>query len=998
MNDVKRCLLVFSFVLAPHSVVFAQDGNGGKAHTLGYALLAASLGTVLFVARSSVKGWGARTWELLKSAVRCTQDVLLEQTIGTTARSPRLALKIGMFLVTAVAVGAVVYDPRPDLSDLPNRLLEAPPYVTSETDAFPPPFEQHWEQQNNPGQCQTCHSDIFSQWNGSMMANAWRDPAWRGAFLLSARETSAYGECDTPAPPDGTPKAEHNPFAVEGECASEFNIGEKMYKVSRPGSIVDGFCSRCHMPANYVDNVPLRNVTIDPVTGKETAVVDPKFNPTSDNGTGMAFATLDSQFRNTDAGKSGIFCAVCHSMTETRDTPFHNYVHTDGYVAANGTDSRADLLPKNQQDITAEPDRSKRNLGYSIGAGSYRLSPHAIGFPERFGPLSPNEPAATSDTYVSQVFGQNVPYQHLDNSKHKGQYHVMFSRAEMCAACHDVTNALPIKNPLGKWVGGFPIERTYTEWSHSRYADRPDNTNFDPRFKRDCQTCHMQQDYGQPGTAQTLYKDGHPLPPIERPVANDGAAHPFFTHHFVGGNAYVTRMIGTDVDQAGNVSPYPELSVFSFSSADKKSPYANAYWTQTEGRGAYTQQARLAWDRLRHVLSMEVKGPATMSAGTSVPISIRVANTGSGHNFPTGFPEGRTAWLAVRAYDLATGNELAIHDSYWNRDSVGVGRLTTQEMVDPNFEARCNWKIPPGSADPYSLQFKAVASQGDGCPTLDLVYAAPLNLVTNNQGLPTDENGRVIDRSNPTGLPQFKDVNGNGDFFEESYLSDTRFKPMPQEGATKSVDRYSVIVPPGTQGPIAVTAAVYYQSVEGVVAQKFLGNLADTNGDAILQPCVLGGLCDKRKPNVEPAVVEGAPPVPMAVRNWVISIAGARNTAAAPQVATYPQANAANVYQDVVAKLFFSTPVTGVDTTTFSLTDASGARVPASVGQIGDGTWGIFPNQVFLAGGKYTARLQGRICDMLGNCTSQNKTWSFTVTSQRGQGQGDTSVPMGFIR
>jgi len=30
----------------------------------------------------------------------------------------------------------------------------------------------------------------------------------------------------------------------------------------------------------------------------------------------------------------------------------------------------------------------------------------------------------------------------------------------MCAACHDVTNALPIKNTAGRWAGGFPIERT----------------------------------------------------------------------------------------------------------------------------------------------------------------------------------------------------------------------------------------------------------------------------------------------------------------------------------------------------------------------------------------------------------------------------------------------------------------------------------------------------------------------------------------------------------
>src|SRR5262249_54453596 len=160
-----------------------------------------------------------------------------------------------------------------------------------------------------------------------------------------------------------------------------------------------------------------------------------------------------------------------------------------------------------------------------------------------------------------------------------------FVRSEMCAACHDVTNALPVKNQLHKWVGGFPIERTYTEWSNSRYADRPGNKNYDPRYKRDCQSCHMQQDYGQPGTAQTLYEDGRPLPVPVQPVANDGNGRPFFTHHFVGGNTFVPRMIGKDVDKAGNVSPYPELSAFSFSSADARSVYSRAFWTNLEHRG-----------------------------------------------------------------------------------------------------------------------------------------------------------------------------------------------------------------------------------------------------------------------------------------------------------------------------------------------------------------------------------------------------------------------------
>jgi Bacterial Ig-like domain len=910
-------------------------------------------------------------------------------------------LKLATLLTTAIATTALVYyQPEQNrLNDIPNRLPEAAPYVVAEAQAFPPPYHDHWEQEDSPGQCQTCHKKIFDEWNGSMMSNAWRDPVWRAAFLALARATSANGECDTPEPPDGTAKAAHNPFANKGECSSTFNIGTGTYKVSRPGSLLDFFCSRCHMPTDYVDNVPLKNVKLDPQTNMETAPGDPNFNPTSDNGTGIAFATLAPQYRNTDSGKSGIICAVCHTYAETRDTPFHNYVHgASAYTPATGSKPRSELLSAAQQDTFSVPDPAKQNLGYSIGAGSYRLSPHAIGSPERFGPLAANPAPGSKDAYTSEIFGQEIPYQKIDPAKHKGYHQAMFVRAEMCAACHDVTNALPIKNPIGRWVGGFPIERTYTEWANSAYADRPGNANFDPRFKRDCQSCHMQQDYGQPGTAQTLYKDGKPLPPpVDRVADEGGSPHPFFTHHFVGGNAYVTSLIGKDVDQTGNVAPYPELSAFSFSSADEKSLYSRGFWTHVERKGAYAQQARLAWDRLRHVLSMDVRGPAAAKENATVPLSITIANTGSGHNFPTGFPEGRTAWLALHAYDLATGKELPIYDNVWKRTSIGVGNLTTEEMVDPNFP-NCNWKIPAGSADPYSIQFKAVASLGDGCPTLDLPYATPLNLVTDKAGLPVDKNGRVIDRTNSTALPVFKDSNGNGDFFDDSFLRDTRLKPRGRPESEQKIDRYSVVIPPGTKGPVAVSSAVYYQSIEAVVALHFLGNLADTNNNFALEPCVLGGLCDGRKPASEPAVVEGAPPVPMVVRDWVIAIDGNSAERTSPRVAVYPLSQSPNAYQDTVVKAFFSAPVRGVDNHSFTLTDSHGKQVPAWVDQIGAGTWGLFPDSVVLKPGEgYTARLRAGVCDLSGLCTKQDTLWRFTVSKEPGQGAGDTTIPAGFV-
>ena len=920
----------------------------------------------------------------------------MPDTVRTTPLG--LALSISIAVLTALGSVALVYPAAPARGELSNRIPEAAPYVAAEAADAAPPFEEYWTTTNHPAQCQNCHQRIFDEWKGSMMANAWRDPAWRAAFLLSARQISTHGNCDTPEPPDGSPKARHNPFAASDECVSTFDLGAAHQKLARSGSLVDGACSRCHMPTNYVDNVPLQNVTVDAANGLEDGALDDRFDPTSDHGTGLAFATLDAQLRNTESGKSGVACMVCHSLAETRNTPYHNQSRsfTTGGDAPGGAPSRIRPLGPGQRDILEVPDASAGNLGYGIGGGAFRLSPRAIVSGERLGPLSSPQHPAEPDRDLSTVFKRPMWSQPMASPKHDGFRHVMSTRAEFCSTCHDVTNPLTIKNILGRWVGGFPIERTYTEWAGSRYADRPGNANFDPSFKRDCQTCHMQQDYGRPGTAQTLYKGGTPIPPMAGAVATDGPPRPYFSHHFVGGNAYIPSLVGASLDETGSVAPYPELSTFSFSSAEEKSVYHNAYWMNAGNRGALTQQARLAWERLRNVVDLHVDGPALAAAGTVAPITISVANTGSGHNFPTGFPEGRIAWLAISAFDLATGRELPIHDAFWNRTSMGVGRLTTTDMIDPSFPG-CGWKLPVGSVDPYAYQFKAVATRGDECPTLELVYAAPRNLVTNSSGLPIDARGRAIDRQNPLGEPVFRDVNGNGDLYDDSFLRDTRLRPMPHSQAQVTLDRYAVVVPAGTRGPIAVAAAVYYQSIEAIVAKKFLGNLADTNTNMVLEPCVLGGRCDRRHPSSEPPVVEGAPPVPMEVRNWVIRVAGAPETGAAPAVvSTYPQPGAIDVFADVVPKASFSQPVTRVDTTTFTLTDPSGVRIPASVHQIGDGTWGLFPDQIFLKpGATYTARLAGGLCGVK-TCSAKAVAWKFTVTARKGSGTGDTTIPAGF--
>jgi hypothetical protein len=900
-------------------------------------------------------------------------------------------LNLGLALTCALGLIALALQPSRRPAELSSRIPQAAPYDVAEARSSAPPFEAQWEGTHNPGKCQTCHGRIFEEWNGSMMSNAWRDPGWRGAFLLVARQTSTAGNCDTPNPPDGTARARLNPFAND-DCSSSFDVGHGRETLGHPGSLLDGFCAQCHMPTNYTDNVPLSGVARDAGSGAEHGALDPRFHPTSDNGTGLAFATLETQIRNTDTGKRGVFCGVCHTVGDTRDMPFGNY-HRSGRSSADGV----------WTDRPAVPDPAAPNLGYAVGAGAYRLSPRAIASGAYLGPLAGDPPVGkrSAEPYLSGVFGARLEAQRgAFAASHPGHYQALHERAEMCSTCHDVTNPLAIRNRLGHWVGGFPIERTYTEWASSRYADRPGNRSFDPRFKRDCQTCHMQQDFGQPGTAQTLYAGGRPRPPLAGRPADDGPARPvFFSHHFVGGNAFVPRVVGADVDGYGGVERYPELSTFSFSSAEETSPYHNAYWMNVSARGPVTQHARLAWDRLRNVLDLTLAGPRQAAAGSRAPLRVRIVNSGSGHDFPSGFPEGRVAWLALRAYDLASGRELAIHDSFWHRDSLGVGYLTAADAGDPNFPRCPGWKLPAGSPDPYAVQFKAIASLGDGCPTLDLAYASPLNLVVDASGLPIDEHGRVIGRDNPRAALRFRDLDGDGDLFDDAYLVDSRLRPLPHPGATRDVTRYAVAIPPGTAGPVAVTAAVYYQSFEAVVAKKFLGNLADLDTDSVLEPCVLRGPCDGRSPSVEPAVVEGAPPVPMEVASWVIDVTGGAVDKTPPAVATYPLAGARNVYRDVVVKAFFSEPVMGVDERSFTLTDESGAPVPAFVDQIGDGTWALFPQAVFSRPGRtYTARLAAGICDFHRNCTGRETVWSFTISADRDGGSGDTGSPLGFRR
>jgi hypothetical protein len=88
-----------------------------------------------------------------------------------------------------------------------------------------------------------------------------------------------------------------------------------------------------------------------------------------------------------------------------------------------------------------------------------------------------------------------------------------------------------------------------------------------------------------------------------------------YTHYFVGGNAFVTEVMG-------------------------------------EGR-----HEKKAVEYLQRAASLEVKAPDSAEPKENVEVEVKITNTGAGHKIPTGVTEEREMWLELVVED-AKGKEL----------------------------------------------------------------------------------------------------------------------------------------------------------------------------------------------------------------------------------------------------------------------------------------------------------------------------------------------------
>lgn len=189
------------------------------------------------------------------------------------------------------------------------------------------------------------------------------------------------------------------------------------------------------------------------------------------------------------------------------------------------------------------------------------------------------------------------------SNMHPTKYSELHTRSEFCGLCHDVSHA----------VNGLPIENTYTEWKESPY-----NTG-DAETSVHCQDCHMRQKPGVPATGSTERPDN----PGKSSDYGPRREH-IWTHYFVGGNALVTKLTGSNI------------------------------------------HASMAVERLQNAADLEIIKNPSYGKNSHSRLRIKVINSGAGHYLPTGLTEVRQMWLDVKITDAR--GEILLHSGSLDKD------------------------------------------------------------------------------------------------------------------------------------------------------------------------------------------------------------------------------------------------------------------------------------------------------------------------------------------
>lgn len=227
------------------------------------------------------------------------------------------------------------------------------------------------------------------------------------------------------------------------------------------------------------------------------------------------------------------------------------------------------------------------------------------------------------------------PYKYNDGHfppPHDWVYSSFLESGAYCGTCHDISSPTIKQNgqlTIARtfWHQGqateiaMPIERTYSEWKNSYFADLIYRDPFEAmsvaqqpvlQTGQTCQTCHMPESNELDARACVFGGDRPGNVP---------------THQFVGGNTWIPQVIKAIYgDDLASNDPL---------NMDRK--------------GAYDITTSYAFNMLQNQSALVTLQTVSQTA-QQLAINVKVTNL-TGHKLPTGYPEGRRMWLQLEARD-----------------------------------------------------------------------------------------------------------------------------------------------------------------------------------------------------------------------------------------------------------------------------------------------------------------------------------------------------------